>query len=53
MMILWIPLKAKHLHNFRSPSSEPYKYVFSYTVNERIIESWCLYIFNIQFNVLS
>ena len=34
-----------------TPSNEPCKYIFAYILHDRIIDSWCLGILNIQFNV--
>ena len=48
---VWIPLEANHFNISRTHSRKPWKYVFSYILDDRIICSWWLDVLNIWFNL--
>ena len=42
MRIVWILLEARLLNSFKNFLSKPYKYVFLYILDDKILGSWCL-----------
>ena len=48
--IVWIPLEARRLNSVKNSFKKTCNYVFSFILDDRIICSWCLNIFNIWFN---
>ena len=48
---VWISLEARHSNSSRTPLRKPYKYVFSFILDDEIICSRWLGVLNIWFNV--